>query len=91
MLKQKLSNKIAKVNQHLVNKKVYKPRKVWEQCYHCNTEVKIPNDKASKCPECGNRILPCSMCNMDEVKCSKCPYEKKTKVKKKNTNNNNNK
>ena len=51
-------------------------RRTWELCSNCNSEVKIPNDRASKCPECNEEILPCSMCNMDVVKCSKCPYEK---------------
>jgi len=76
MLKQKLLNKIDTVTRYFINKEIYKPKKVWELCPNCNTEVKIPNNKRSICPECKEDILPCSMCNMDEVKCSTCPYEK---------------
>lgn len=34
-----------------------------EWCAHCNLEVKIPDDKASDCPVCGNEILPCGDCD----------------------------
>lgn len=47
-----------------------------ELCPHCNNEVEIINDKPSKCPVCGETILPCSMCDMDKVKCNDCKFSK---------------
>lgn len=46
-----------------------------ELCPICEWEVEIPADYPSNCPKCENRILPCSMCNMDQVNCSECIYE----------------
>lgn len=50
-----------------------------EWCPCCNTEVVIPSFGVSFCPNCGERILPCSMCDTDYNDCRKCPYEKWTK------------
>ena len=42
-----------------------------EWCPHCQKEVEISANGISKCPECGENILPCSMC----VSCLEvCPY-----------------
>lgn len=46
-----------------------------ELCPHCDSEVKIPADYPSNCPNCGKTILPCSMCNMDQVNCNRCIFE----------------
>lgn len=35
---------------------------IWELCGKCGAEVHIPNNRRSKCPECGEEILLCSMC-----------------------------
>ena len=44
----------------------------WEWCPHCEAEVRIPAYRKSTCPECGEAIMPCSMCETcGEV----CPYE----------------
>lgn len=40
--------------------------KTHEWCPHCESEVRIDADKPSKCPNCGEMILPCSIC--DEIK-----------------------
>lgn len=46
-----------------------------ELCPICENEVVIPADYPSNCPECNNTILPCSMCNMDQVDCRKCKFD----------------
>lgn len=49
-----------------------------EICPHCSHVNQIKWDRTSrriKCQNCGEEILLCSLCNMDEVECSKCPYE----------------
>ena len=46
----------------------------WEMCPCCETEVAIKPFGISFCPECGEPILPCSMCNMDYHDCGICPY-----------------
>ena len=47
-----------------------------EYCPCCDTEVVIPSFGVSFCPNCGELIIPCSMCSPDYHDCSKCPYEK---------------
>ena len=50
-----------------------------ETCPHCDHSNKVKWDKKSHtfiCECCGERILLCSLCNMDEQQCGKCPYEK---------------
>lgn len=37
-----------------------------EYCPHCESEVSIPDDCPSHCPECNSIILPCSTC--DEIR-----------------------
>ena len=46
-----------------------------ELCSYCECEVDIPLDRASSCPRCGNRIVPCSMCPQGHEYCSACPFE----------------
>lgn len=46
-----------------------------ELCPICEWEVEIPADYPSNCPKCNNIILPCSMCNMDQVDCRKCIFD----------------
>lgn len=48
-----------------------------EICPHCSHVNQIKWDRTSRktiCQNCGEEILLCSLCNMDEVECSKCPY-----------------
>ena len=47
----------------------------FELCPICENEVEIPADHPSNCPKCNNIILPCSMCNMDQVDCRKCIFD----------------
>lgn len=48
--------------------------KITEWCQYCDTEVELDNVfKVHVCPNCGARILPCSVCDWDVVKCNKCP------------------
>lgn len=47
-----------------------------EYCPCCDTEVVIPSFGVSFCPNCGELILPCSMCDTDYNDCGNCPYEK---------------
>ena len=45
-----------------------------EWCPHCNTEVDIPVIGESHCPNCGELIVPCNMCDSDIVNCSECVW-----------------
>lgn len=47
-----------------------------EYCPCCDSEVDIPSFGVSYCPNCGERILPCSMCDANMHNCSRCPYER---------------
>ena len=46
-----------------------------EVCPHCNVEVLI-NRNGEKCKYCGLFLKPCSLCDMDKVKCNECKFEK---------------
>lgn len=52
-----------------------------EMCPECGHEVNIPNTfKVHVCPNCGQPIKPCSMCNMDmHSDCKLCPLDKGNK------------
>lgn len=49
--------------------------KIIELCPNCGTEQEISRT-GGKCKECGQVILPCSLCNMNKVKCNECAFEK---------------
>lgn len=54
-----------------------------EICPHCdyvNDYVVDENTRTIICKGCGERILLCSLCDMDEVDCSQCPYDCKGNV-----------
>ncbi len=53
---------------------LYPKATTWEVCPECESEVVIPAYRASRCPECGRRIIPCSMCDMEFMDCSRCMY-----------------
>lgn len=53
--------------------------KTYEVCPHCGAEVELDAElKVQTCPECGNRIVTCSMClacdadDMPNGYCSMC-------------------
>ena len=45
-----------------------------EWCSTCGEEVEIEATfcKVQKCPECGEHILPCNLCDTDKTDCFKC-------------------
>lgn len=46
----------------------------YELCPNCEEEVKLKAEFIKQiCPSCKEEILPCSLCDMDQVDCSKCP------------------
>ena len=49
--------------------------KITEWCGYCENEVKIDDCGVSVCPICGEKILPCSQCDMDKVDCNNCVWE----------------
>lgn len=50
---------------------------VYERCPHCETEVKLDSlFEKQPCPNCGETISPCALCNCDAVKCNECPINK---------------
>jgi len=54
------------------------PKTTPEMCSNCMREVEIPGNEPSKCPECGDDILPCSTC-YDEIDGNKsCNWDKST-------------
>lgn len=47
---------------------------ITEWCLHCCGEVELKAEVCKQtCPSCKEEILPCSMCDMDNVKCEACP------------------
>jgi predicted RNA-binding Zn-ribbon protein involved in translation (DUF1610 family) len=51
--------------------------KISEWCPKCNTEVELEESFTTQiCPNCNKEILPCCMCDNDEVNCNECPLEK---------------
>lgn len=44
-----------------------------EWCPYCEQEVVIYAHTITECPECGEKLFPCSVCNTQE--CSACLYE----------------
>ena len=50
---------------------------ITEWCSSCENEVELKEGFVKqKCPSCGELLLPCSMCNQDEINCSNCLAEK---------------
>ena len=48
-------------------------RTTTEWCSHCQGEVDIKNiPEKQVCPECGEDIYPCSLCDHNKVKCINC-------------------
>ena len=48
-----------------------------EMCPYCNTETTLKIALPSRlgiCEHCKKKILACSLCNMDSVNCTECPY-----------------
>ena len=35
-----------------------------ETCHFCETDIEVPIDKVSKCPNCGREIVPCAGCDV---------------------------
>ena len=50
--------------------------KTYEYCPHCDTEVALDAElKVQTCPNCGKRIVTCSMCRACDTEdnyCTKC-------------------
>lgn len=73
---------IEEVKSHLENyyieeKEIYEGAELCPHCSHENNFVWVEgNSRSIKCEECGEEILLCSLCNMDMVDCSKCPFYK---------------
>lgn len=44
-----------------------------EWCSYCENEVEIPRIGYTKCPVCGNLLIPCSECH--GYSCNTCPYK----------------
>ncbi len=46
---------------------------ITEWCSYCTTEVSILNTPEKQiCPECGESIWPCSLCDHNSVSCRNC-------------------
>ena len=48
------------------------PEFITEQCPYCEQQVEIASIGMTKCSNCGKWLIPCSLCNCDEVDCSSC-------------------
>ena len=54
--------------------------KIIEWCPYCGDEVEIEDRMdLQECPNCGNKILPCSLCDHDKCDCGECPFKKNKK------------
>ena len=47
-----------------------------EWCANCETEVQLKATLYEKqhCPNCGNPIKPCALCDWDNINCNECPW-----------------
>lgn len=52
--------------------------KIFEYCPHCNDEEEI-KEIGGFCSGCGHFLKPCSLCDMDKVKCEDCKINKENK------------
>ena len=52
--------------------------KIIEYCPYCNDEEEI-EETGGICSGCGHFLKPCSLCDMDKVKCSECKIGGKEK------------
>lgn len=52
-----------------------KEYKTTELCDVCGQETEIDSNLGGYCSTCGKFLKPCSMCNMNEVKCSECKFK----------------
>jgi Zn ribbon nucleic-acid-binding protein len=79
-IKQRGYTTIEEVKSHLENyytedKDFYEGAELCPHCSHENNFVWIEGtSRVIKCKECGEEMLLCSLCDMDTVDCSKCPY-----------------
>ena len=54
---------------------------VTEVCPDCDNEVELKDEmRMQVCPVCGRDILPCALCDMDNVDCGKCTLEQWKKL-----------
>ena len=61
-------------DQEIVNNTDADIEEICEYCGHVN-EIKWDGEsKTVICEECGEEILLCSLCDMDECNCDECPY-----------------
>lgn len=71
---------IEEVKSHLENYYIEEKDTYWgaELCPHCSHENDFVwvegTPRRIKCKNCGEEMLLCSLCNMDEVDCRTCPY-----------------
>jgi exosome complex RNA-binding protein Csl4 len=49
---------------------------IYETCSVCLTEIEIKDCQPKICSNCGDLVLPCKLCDLDNVNCNKCPWEK---------------
>ena len=50
---------------------------VTEWCPFCEEEVEIKAQmRVQKCPNCGENIIPCCLCDMDKADCANCKLAK---------------
>lgn len=52
--------------------------KTFEWCDECGMETEI-NENGGHCEYCGKFLLPCSLCDMNKVKCNECKFKKEEK------------
>lgn len=55
-----------------MRRKMNKENYTVEWCPYCEQEVVIYAHVITECPECGEKLFPCSVCTQE---CCNCPYE----------------
>lgn len=51
---------------------------ITEYCSHCEQEVEIKAGFVKQnCPKCDKPILPCNLCDNNEINCNDCLTEEK--------------
>ncbi len=66
-------NKHKKDNPGFIFYQVHVKSTITEWCSNCEGEVEIKNIPEKQiCPECGESIWPCSLCDHNSVSCRNC-------------------
>lgn len=60
-----------------MKKDMMKKDMIIELCPYCEQEVNLQNKfEMQVCPNCKDKVIPCSVCPYEYSRCSDCPLER---------------